>query len=865
MQRVLRQIGKKCRWGEAIRIRLAGLLSHYFLIACLILTPVLLPADDIHHRYFEGLRQRGLYLIAEDYAVNRLNGNRLLLDARAHVTIELALTLTEHGAHANSEQRQELWDEAERLLSEFITKFPENPRILEVQAELALLPARFGDSVAWDFEVNPGNLRSKDAAQQYYQQAVQELARLESTQLSQPSKPSASDLADGALSLNELNELKHKVAYFKASSNLFLALNSVSGPNKAGLLIDVSNQLESLSKSRDASDWTVRAKLLRAKLARLEDDYHRADALLKGLANAETANFLNDEILAEQVRVQLDQDKIASGLKLITDQIAMGKPISDEVRSVAVEGLLAAWKVAGSKGNNELQQELLSEAKGHHEITRGKWHQLTHARILGVQQRLNLGDELAQLIQIAQENYHSGKLKEAVDLFRRAAAVAHRERKQDLAVEYAFTAGSIEIQQQNWSSASSIFNEIIQLFPKHSKASDAGLMKAFAFGQIYVLQPTTESRVNYETALEEIRKQFTGTLSATEATWMLAVHQEQRLQWTDAIELYRDIKPEHPRYDAAMLRIVILYEKILSRLRSVDGPVLEWEDQLVEEIVRIENHFPSGNVLRSLEQCQTSLMVAQLLLQHRDRWYAVADQWLERVARTVDYQRTEASISNTTIDTNWLQVDRAAAQLRIVSLAGQENLQQAREILIELQKTDPTTMLGILLGLTEMTSKIDRRHQVELGHLQQEAINRLSQSRDQLTQQQQDLLDDSHAEAYIAIGNLPEAAEIYESLIQKSPRNERLIRKVIAVLMKRGKAEDVLKARKWWTRVESLHAAGSEEWIESRLEIAKLDHCLGKTDDARKLLGVTLALYPKLGSPELKQHFEEFLSEIKKE
>lgn len=817
---------------------------------------------DIHKRYFSGLRERALYLIAEDYAVSQLNGNRLLPDEQARITIELAITLADHGSYSSVEQRQELWKEAERLLQEFVKESPQNPRAVEVQAELAILPARFGESLAWEVELNSSNQRAKTKAVQFFQIAVKAINQFQSTLSTSKTKPTASDLADGALTSEELVHLKQKIAYYEARSKLFLALHSERGPNRAGLLIEAANQLDQLAKSRSDSLWKVQAKLLRARLARREEDYPRARAILNSLQASSSEFSIEDEVLAEQVRVELDQGQIDAGLKLITDHTRAGHAMSDEVRAVAVEGLLAAWKIAGKKEITNLQTELLTEAQGHHELTRGKWHQLTFARLQHVHQSLDLGDELAQLIRDAQSNFHANKLNEAVVLFRRAAAVAHRERKDDLAVEYAFTAGSIEVQQRNWTAAVLIYAEIVEQFPKNSKSSDAGLMQCYALGQIYSNQPNAETRVSYESALQALLQQFAATSAAIEATWMLAVHQERRLQWTDAVELYKKIPPEHPRYDSAMLRVIILYEKILTRLREINGPINIWEDQLLQEIVTIEEHFPSGNVLRSLEQCQTSLMVAQLLLQHRDRWYGVADQWLARIEKTVEYQRIEASINNTNLDAKWLQINRAAAQMRIVSLAGQEKLQDAREILLELQKTDPTTMLGILLGLTEMSSKIDARHQVELGHLQLEAINQLTQSRAQLTKQQQKLLDDSHAEAFIAIGNLPEAANIYESLIEKSPRSERLMRKVIAVLMKRGKAEDLLKAREWWTKVERLHSAGSEAWIESRLEIARLDDRLGKTEDARKLLGITQALYPKLGTPELKQRFEELRAQL---
>ncbi|WP_417848653.1 tetratricopeptide repeat protein [Thalassoglobus sp.] len=819
--------------------------------------------DDLQNRYFQGLRDRGLYLIAEDYAVSRLSTDLLLPDERAIVTIELVRTLTAHGGVSSPEQRDELWNEAERLLKQFSESHKNNPRLLEIQAEQALLPARFGDELAWELQINPVNQKLATATRDEFSKAIQKIGNVLVEFDKAPEKPSPSDLADGALTQAERVDLRQQLEFYLVRSKFFLAQTAPPGPDRTGLFLDVADEFDALSKNRPESKWTFKARKFLATLARDRGDYSRADSLLRSLARNAAEYSMQDEILAEQVRSQYDQGKLDDGLRMITDQIQSGHPLGDEVRSVAVEGLLKAWKIAGEKGQADFQKELLAEAESHHQRTRGKWQKLTYAKLSQVQQNLNLGDELATLVRQAQWNYHNGDLKQAIQFFQNAAALAHRQGKSDNAIDYAFTVGSIQIQQEDWPAAAKTFEDIVTNFPDAQKSQDAGLMKCYVLGRIYLQRPLQETRIAYEAALSKQRVQFPNTPSAIEATWMLAVHNEQRLQWTDAIDLYREIPADHPRYDTATLRIVILYEKILTRLKELNGPVEVWEDQLLEEIVRIEDHLPNHNVLDSMEQCQTALRIAQLLLQHRDRWYSVADHWLKRIEQTVEAQQREAALRNAKLDPLWTQIQRATSQLRIVSLAGQQRLGDARKIMLQLEQTDPSTMLGILLGLTEMTSKIDPLRQVEMGHLQLEAINRLEQSRSELTPQQQRMLDDSHAEAFIAIGNLKEAAEIYAKLIESTPRNERLLRKVIAVLLKRGKAEDLLEARDWWKRIEQLHKPGEADWVEARLEIAKIDVRVGEKEQALKLLGVTKTLYPQLGTPTLREEFDRFLEELK--
>lgn len=811
--------------------------------------------------FFSGLRERSLYAIAEDYAAARLEEESLLPDDRARLTVELAKTLVDHGALLTGSQRTELWQAAESRLTEFLQTGTNNPRIWEVRTEHALLSARRGDRIFWEYEVYPANRPAAEAARTSLLEARSRLQTILADWDQAPTKPTASQLADGALTSLELQLLHEQVRYQLARTEAQLAALS-TGTERGSLLFDAVKRTEDLSKTRSNSPAIFEAKLLRCRLARLEGDERKAATLLRSLESNTSDLAQRDRVLAEQVRLEYAEGKLDSGLELITERIKQGPTIPDELRAVAVEGLLQAWQFAGRKGQTSLQQELLTEAEAHHQATRGKWHQLTAVRLREVQQQGDLGEELAALVRRAQAAYLSAEHAEARAGYGAAASLAHRQGQPEKAVEFAFIKGSLEIQQQLWDAAAETFEQILNQYPQQSRAGDAGLMFCYARGQLYQQAPARETRERYEASLARVRSLFAGSPAAVEATWMLAVHQEQRLQWTDALELYQQIPAGHPREDAAALRSVVMYGLILQRLREIDGPLAEWEDHLVQALVHIEDRFPDQPVLRSLEQCQTSLHAARLLLQHRDRWYRVADQWLQRVERTVDHQRREAELDRRALESDWKQLSRATAQLRIVSLAGQQKLGEAREILAELEQTDPSTMLGILLGLTELTSLVDPHRQVELGHLQLRAIHRLLDARDQLPEAQQRQLNHCHAEAQIAIGNLPEAAEIYEQLIALSPRNERVMRMLIDVLMQRGQGEDLVRARTWWSRIERLHPAGSAEWIGARLQIARLDSRLGKAAEARKLLGVTKTLYPELGTPELKAEIEATLADL---
>lgn len=66
------------------------------LLALVIFTPAISSADDPTHSYFEGLRQRHLFGIAEGYCLNRLAQPRITDTERARYTLELIRTLAAH-------------------------------------------------------------------------------------------------------------------------------------------------------------------------------------------------------------------------------------------------------------------------------------------------------------------------------------------------------------------------------------------------------------------------------------------------------------------------------------------------------------------------------------------------------------------------------------------------------------------------------------------------------------------------------------------------------------------------------------------------------------------------------------------------
>lgn len=833
------------------------------LLAGILVLSTLASASEEQRRYFDGLRARGLYVVAEEYAQRKLAEPALSIDRKVDLVIELSRTLVEHGRLVSGQSRDELWGEAERILNEAL-KQPRIPRRALVESHRALNLAIQGRTLRFEAELSPQNTRLADKAVERLRSAVTRLRDLLEAPASSPGRTSSnSPLAElEGLSPAERQSLQFQLQFALADSEYQLSTLLPPGHDRTGALLNAAEVLDDLNPGRLSAEQEFDVRLLQSRIASLQGDDRRAQAALRSAERVAATPTDEDRILAEKIRDQLSSNNLVEALTT-TDLRSSGTPvIDDELRSVMVEAYLSGWRRALADGRSEPAKLLLDEAERQHELTRGIWRLRTTHLIEQARESQRYGTEVARHLRRARAAYTNRDLTTAAAEYANAAAAAQREQRLDESVDFLFTRGSILLESGQFAKAADAFEELVARHPRHDRAPDADLLHCYALARVYEAAPTTDHRERLTTALEEHRRQFATKPTAVEATWMLAVLQEQRRQWTDAVELYQQIPEDHARAAAAAVRIARLYEQIVARLRTLDGPVEEWQARAIHSLTELLDTFPLPPKRLSREQSEIALILARLILEQSSPGYADADALLARIADTIRVETREAATAGQPLDPTWNTISHAVSQLRIISLAGQGRLGEARHVLGNLDETDPTSMLGILHGLTEMTSFIPEEQRRELGHLQLQAARRLESRRDTLDPIQRQQLDECQAQAFVATGDLPEAAEIYERLLAEQPRNRRLIDDVIKIYMDRGKPSDLQKAKSWWMRRETYETPGSTNWLTARLKTAELMHRLGERDEARKLVKVTRILYPNPADSELKAGFDRLAREL---
>jgi len=822
-------------------------------------------------RYFRGLRERGLFLIAEEYASARLAEPTLPMDESAMLTVELARTLADHGSYHQGDQRRELWAEADRAIRSTIAKQPRNPRRGALVAAIVELQVTRSRTFFWDAYVHEGNIAFREQALKETATSIHQLNET-ITSAAQQKAPTQAEMADGAMSLAERKQLLNALYLLRARCYLdFAELDPLDAEHQS-TLNRATDDLRTLASRDRSTETSIEIGLLHLRCDRIKQDYESATIHQKQLntilspsptatSPAASRQRDRDRLLAEQVRIERTRSRPDQALDLLRLRQQQPVPVSQELKALMVAVLLDAWTLANNRHDTTLSEQLFQQAEQFDGTITGKWRSWSRARIDRLREVQNLGSELASAEQAAKSAYQLGNTANAIKHYQHAIQIAKGKKLHPQTVDYSVTAASIHIQNQAWQPAIDLLSVAVQVPAGKKAIARADLLRCYCIGRLYQQTPSADARTQYEQALNQHRKNYAGTESAVEATWMLAVQQEGRLQWTTSIDLYREIPANHQHGDHAQLRIMILYEKILNRLRELDGPVSEWEEKAIQEINRIQQQYSpelASSQPPNLVQCELATRAARIALEHREHHYQIASQWL-RWASSSQFTDNE---SNTNNRQQWKRLSEQTAQLKIVSLAGQGKLQEADAVLQSLKQADPTALLKILVRLTDAIQHTDSEHLRELGKLQQKAVAEMESHRDQLTAEQFQLLQRCHAQAFIATGDLPEAAAVYEKLIEAHPQDKALIQQTINVYLKRGQSEDLDRARYWWAKLESMAPPGTDSWFKARLQVANLTAKLGDAEKAIKLIKVTRTLYPTLGNEENQSAYARALNNM---
>lgn len=818
--------------------------------------------DDSSTEYFRGLRSRRLFRLAEAYCLERLNRGELSLALRTSLTLELSRTQTEHALYSVEAEQEELWKQARQVIDDLLKAEPENPRAILLEVQRALIPATSGHWMRWMAELQADDVATAQRAARDLNESLAELRRLDGVIGDQVRKGAVVRPVSGGLSQGEWRTLGQQLRQHEGLALVDLAhVQPVDSPERAAALLEAQKILKPLSDTSDDDDfvWTSRVALIVCE--RLLGDTARTLRDLQSLEKRNPPRDTADRLLAERLRLEFAQNRLDEVASLLESREERREALSGELEFLQVMLIARRVRPEGheSASNPEEGLRLLEDAveRLQREVG-GYWGMRGELLLNQAREDRQYGPELARLSRLAQSAFRRGDLNESAGLYGKAAATALRQERSDFAFQFGYMRGSIEVKGRLWGDAAADLLELVEQFPSDPKVAEAHLLAAYALERLYQEKPTRQRREELTRVLEEHRARYPDPATRGEATWMLAELSENRGQFTVALKLYQELSPGHSRGPDALAAAGRCYEKILERLKDLQQPIDAWEREAVVTLQEGLRELDATRTPLSRPQADAAIRLARFLLQRRPPDFVTADRWLLRAIESlsVPASPSDAAEGGTT-EGPPDDLKTSALRLRIVSLAGQGKYQDARQQIDQLTTGNPSQMLQVLAGLATISSNDRQDPFRELGSLQLQAAQKLNAERATLNEADRRRLDECLAQGFAATGQSKQAIRIYESLIQGAPRDRLLLTALAELLGGDGDRESVRRAPEVWRKVESLSAAGSDQWLAARYQVCRGLLAAGSKAEACKLLKVTRLLYPKLGGEKMQARFTE--------
>ncbi len=832
-------------------------------------------------RYFEQLRKRRLFSVAEQLGMDRLSAKGLKPADEILLTIELSKTYAEHARFTSGQEHDEYWELAESVIDEAIAKHRQHPRGLLLEVQKSFIPAKRGEFLRGQIEMFPYDKPLRTQTGKIFDTALEQLRPLEKA-LAKRHLQAVGNRQNGArdLATYEIHDL-HEEARFQLAIALQESAKAMESflPARTHRLKEAARWLVVLCEAREGDPFKDRATILLAENYRLQGDLYRADNALKELEVAPPA-ILVGELMAERTRWRIANHQLAEAAQELSAFQKRSTQNAGELAYLEVEVLIGLWEQAITKRDLNTAARLLNLIKTNVEkmqtTGRGYWAFRTNLLWEQLQKVQKYGIQTAEIVRQAEAHYAARETDAAVEDYQRAATMAFNTGKPDVAFDLGYTAASVLVQLKNYSKAQTAFEQLVKTYPKHTKAANANLLSAYCLGKLYETSSTQINRENYASALTGHTATYPNHATTGDAYWMIGQLEEQRQQITSALKAYRQVSSDHRRSLTAHLAVARCYEKVFKRLKEVDAtakpeqkPELdqrtkEWENAAETELNLIIESYPKSPNPFNSEQAEVAMQLARFRLSQTEPSYRKADAVLERILASGTQQLSARPELSEAEQTTWLGIVKTSRQLRIVTLAGQGESQKAEQLVKDLANSSTQEVLGVMDGLMQVAASVDLSTQRKLKQIQLQTALELHSRRDQLTPAEQQRLDHCRAQAYLATNQPTEALKVYDQMIVAQPKNQSL-RMTVAKRLSEGEDRTcLLKAKAHFRAVESSQKPGSVMWLEMRYHIARCCLKLGQTEECRKLLGVTGVLYPELGTDALKARYAELQAELDK-
>ncbi|NQV25635.1 MAG: hypothetical protein HQ518_14855 [Rhodopirellula sp.] len=806
--------------------------------------------------YFEGLRSRGLFSLAETVCLRKLSDQNLDLIEKARYAVELSRSLTQHSQAAPTvDDQTELLKQARQAVTQVIESRPNHPQQILLESQLAFVSADELESLRWRVDLSPFDRDLTSRAQRLADSLIPMLQQLDQ-QADEQARNRKPDVLNEKLRPHQLRSLQRSIQLRLGTAFLNKAQIFPEGSaDRADALVKASDVLRQLAaiSTNDQTMW--QSQLAYATTLRLRGTPAAAWSMINAMREDHPPADIQNALDVEHVELLINENRYTDAADYLRQLHKERRQLNGPLSFLTARVFLKLSQIASEKNRPDLSSELLQEVHRAIQIANSTgnvyWAARAQNLLADEQSRNTYGAEVGALVRDGQSLFATGNTTGAAGKYAEAFATARKQNANEAAAEIGYTYGSILLTQKHFAEAVNVFGLVTSLHPAGKRAADADLLATWCLGMEFRDDPTSERRETYMAALEHHRTTFTKSPTAGEATWMLAQLQEQRLQTTQALKLYLSVPSGHERSHESMIGIARCSETILIRLRQLNQSRSEWEPAIVGLLSPyIQTTLNSQTELTPLE-ADFLIRTSRILIGLEQPDFKSADRLLQHVLTSAS---TDNPTRQTPLPQNMLE---AATGLKIVSLAGLGDTDAAIGLLKSTILLNRDRLTGMLDGLSSVAEYLSPDQRKDVGRIQLKTIDLAGLNPQALSDSELETFGPVIASAFEQTGQTSDAVRLLERLLASHPKDIPMRKRVAMLLVDSDKTSDIASAQLQFRKLEGVLQAGSDDWMDARIHVIETAIQLKNLDEARKLLKVTQLLYPEPKTDELKRRLSE--------
>ncbi|NQT40655.1 MAG: hypothetical protein HQ581_24390 [Planctomycetes bacterium] len=857
MTPTLRQPRRTLRWAA--------------LLLMIVAAPCLAAATDdgptADQRFLAGLRQRGLFALAESYCADRLKDPALPPPRRAELTVEWSRCLAEQAVDLPRGRREPLWNRAAAVVDEFAEQYPDNPRLVLVRFQGALSRLAWGELARQEAELLAGNGPLIEESLRELRAAAAQLRRLiddVDVELRRRGTvgPSAIELATpGRLTNDQLISLQRNIEFQLARALRNLGqCHPADSTSRTDSLNRAVQLLDSLTRLTVADGLVWQSRIDRIVCYRLLGDRDTAWKKLSALDQENLPAGIALRARAEWIHLALEDGRADKALEAVAAGRQREATVSPELDYAHLETYLFQWQTTSrAKQTTEAERwkEVARKTVELIEKTHGPyWTRRAEMKLASVV-RGSGGADLAMLIRVADDAYLSQRFDDALADYDLARAEAQRQGDLQQVFDLASRAAEIQRQRNLHPEALRRYRELACAMSDHAGAHQAHLRAIDHAGQL-IRAGQPDALEQYVALLEEHLKNWPDRPTANWARFRRGALHELAGQWEAAIGRYRAVAVDAAEYPRAVEAAGRCQEKWFAQRKAADpnDPTLALDADeaaawLKSVVVGPENRWPErwSPLARS-----AAMTAARIWLNYTSDGHAAAGEILDQ-AVTGAPEASEQWPTETR--DRWISDSRA---LLVFSLVCQGNHDGAMRQLNRISAGTPEGLMTMLEGLHRAGDRVEPNLRGSLARLQLQAIELLGDD-SKLSADHLRRLAPIRARALANAGRGAEALRRYEALAKQFPRDGPIQEAYAQLLLERDDTASLNDALTKWRQLAQGSLPGSPRWFRAKYSAAKAHHRLGNDAQAVKLIQLVKILHPELGGAEMKGIFEALLRE----